>query len=101
MCFCRSLSKVYKLCDSYPLIDTTAFVQSVQGLNFINGSSESQCYNISIDFDVDDYCEQYSSCNNTLLSRLTKFNDNDHVILVNDTAEILIKEQVGKCGKMP
>ena len=50
---------------------------------------------------MNDYCEQYSRCNNTLLSQLTKFNDDDHVILVNDTIEVFIEEQVGKCGKIP
>ena len=79
----------------------TAFDQSVQSLIFINGSSEIQCYNISVDFGMDDYCEQYSSCNTTLLSQLTKFNDDDHVILVKNTTKVFIEEQVGKCGKMP
>ena len=101
MCFIINLFKVYKLCDSYLFIDTTAFDQSVQSLNFVSGSSETQCYNISVDFDMDDYCEQYSSCNNTLLSRLMKSNDDNHFMLVIDTAEVLIKEQVGKCGKIP
>ena len=64
------------------------------------GSSDTQCYNISVDFDMDDYCEQYISCNNTLQSQLTNYNENDHVVLINDTVEVFIKEQAGKCGKM-
>ena len=79
----------------------TAYDQSMQSLSFVSGFSETQCYNISVDFGMDDYCEQYSSCNNTLLSQLSKFNDDDHVMLVNDTTKVFIKEQVGKCGKMP
>ena len=98
--FIRKITKVYTLCESYIFIDTTTFDDSAQRLNFINGSSETQCYNISVDFDMDDYCEQYSSCNNTLMSQLTKFNYDDHVILVNGMVEVYIKEQVGKCGKM-
>ena len=81
--------------------DTTAFDQSVWSLNFINGSSDTQCYNITVDFDMDNYCEQYFSCNNTLQSQLTTFNASDHVILINDMVEVFIKEQAGKCGKMP
>ena len=64
------------------------------------GSSDTQCYNISVDFDIDDYCEQYFSCNNTLQSQLTNYNENDHVVLINDTVEVFIKEQARKCGKM-
>ena len=47
---------------------------------------------------MDDYCEQYFSCNNTLQSQLTKFNDSDHVVLTNDMVEVFIEEWVGKCG---
>ena len=67
----------------------------------MNGSSETQCYNISVDFDMDDYCEQYFNCNNTLQSQLTKFNDSDHVMLINDMVEVFIKERDDKCGKIP
>ena len=49
---------------------------------------------------MENYCEEYSSCNNVLQSLLTKFNSNDHVVLPNETVEalIIIKEQAGKCG---
>jgi hypothetical protein len=77
---------------------TTAFDQSVQSLDFVIGSSDTQCYNISVDFDIDDYCEQYISCNNTLQSQLTKVNENDHVIISKDTVEVIIKEWAGKCS---
>ena len=73
----------------------------MQSLDFISGSSETQCYNISVDFDMDEYCEHYFSCNNTLQSQLTKIKDSDHIILINDIVEVFIKEQAGKCGKMP
>ena len=50
---------------------------------------------------MDDYCEQYFNCNNTLQSQLTKFNDSDNVNLTNDMVEVFIKERDDKCGEMP
>ena len=78
--------------------DTTEFDQSVQNLDFVNDFSDVQCYNISIDFDIEKYCDEYSSCNNVLQTRLTKLNKNDHVVLLNDMVKVFIKEQAGKCG---
>ena len=80
--------------------DATAFDQSVPSLDFVIGSSDTQCYNISIDFDMDDYCEQFISCNTTLQSQLTKVNENDHVIITKETVEVIINEWAGKCCKI-
>ena len=49
---------------------------------------------------MDDYCEHYSNCTNILQSHLTKYNDSDHVVLINNAVEVLIKENNDTCGKM-
>ena len=84
--------------------DSISFIQSAQSLSFAVdtlNTSDRQCYTISINFDMDDYCEHYSNCSNLLQSHLTKYNDSDHVVLINNTDEVLIKENNDTCGKMP
>ena len=56
--------------------------------------SDTQCYNISVDFDVEDICDRSSDCSDiVLLSHLTKTNKNDYVSLIegSDTTEVRIK----------
>ena len=56
--------------------------------------SDTQCYNISVDFDVEDICDRSSDCSDiVLLSHLTKTNKNDYVSLIEgrDTTELRVK----------
>ena len=56
--------------------------------------SDTQCYNISVDFDVEDICDRSSDCSDiVLLSHLTKTNKNDYVSLIEgrDTTEVRVK----------
>ena len=56
--------------------------------------SDTQCYNISVDFDAEDICDRSSDCSDiVLLSHLTKTNENDYVSLIEgrDTTEVRVK----------
>ena len=59
---------------------------------------DKKCFNITIDFYMDHYCEHYSNCTNELWLQLEKHNDSDMVVLINKTVKVLIKDN---CGKMP
>ena len=88
--------KLFPSLHGFPA-DSTAFTQSVSSLEFVVNSanlSDTQCYNISVDFDVDDICDHSSDCSDiVLLSYLTKTNNNDYVSLIvgRDSTEVSIK----------
>ena len=54
--------------------------------------SETECYNISVDFQIEGICDIFKSCGEVrLLSQLMKSNENDSVSINEDTTEVIVE----------
>ena len=54
--------------------------------------SETECYNISVAFQIEGICDIFKSCGEVrLLSQLMKSNENDSVSINEDTTEVIVE----------
>ena len=54
--------------------------------------SETECYNISVDFQSQGICDTFKSCSEVrLLSELMRSNENDSISINEDTTEIIVQ----------
>ena len=54
--------------------------------------SETECYNISVAFQIEGICDIFKSCSEVrLLSQLMKSNENDSVSINEDTTEVIVE----------
>ena len=80
--------------------DSTIFLQDNYSLHFdvTNAHPQSECYNVSVDFDANNICGYFNFCEIKIVSTL-KVDENARVDLNRSMASVIIKPPLSKCDE--